>query len=174
MIKCRFIKCAFCVHSAMPWDRLPSRLQMCVAIINKAQCNWIPGFTLLNIKGGCVPKPLPFRTDFPRPDIVVNCPTDCLRKHKLSVLFMKEVNKDGLEKTNIEIMGILAFLSHYSDYLYTECKLPVLILPNTLNILHLCLSHVVLKASAINVGTLTSLAAAVVKSPKLLSVCIGS
>ena len=43
---------------------------------NKAQCNCIPGFTLLNIKGGCVPKPLPFRTDFPRPDIVVNCPTD--------------------------------------------------------------------------------------------------
>ena len=120
MIKCRFIKCAFRVHSAMPWDRLPSRLQMCVAIINKAQCNCIPGFTLLNIKGGCVPKPLPFRTDFPRPDIVVNCPTDCLRKHKLSVLFMKEVNKDGLEKTNIEIMGILAFLSHYSDYLYTD------------------------------------------------------
>ena len=27
-----------------------------------------------------------------------------LRKHKLSVLFMKEVNQDGLEKTNIEIM----------------------------------------------------------------------
>ena len=27
-----------------------------------------------------------------------------LRKHKLSVLFMKEVNQDGLEKTNIKIM----------------------------------------------------------------------
>jgi len=39
----------------------------------------------------------------------------------------------------------------------SECKLPVLILPNTINILQLCLSHFVLKAFAINVGTLTSL-----------------
>ena len=49
---------------------------MCVAIINKAQCNCIPGFTFKDIEGGCVPKPPPFRTDFPRPDIVVNCLAD--------------------------------------------------------------------------------------------------
>ena len=48
----------------------------CTAFNHKAQCNCIPGFTFKDIEGGCVPKPPPFRTDFPRPDIVVNCLAD--------------------------------------------------------------------------------------------------
>jgi len=48
----------------------------CRAANHTALCECVPGFTFKDEEIGCVAKPPPFRTDFPRPDIVVNCMAD--------------------------------------------------------------------------------------------------
>ena len=48
----------------------------CRAANHQAVCVCVPGHTFKDDVSGCVPKPPPFRTDFPRPDIVVNCLAD--------------------------------------------------------------------------------------------------
>ena len=48
----------------------------CIANEHQAQCLCIPGYEFKDKETGCISRPPPFRTDFPRPDIVVNCLAD--------------------------------------------------------------------------------------------------
>ncbi|EFX65777.1 hypothetical protein DAPPUDRAFT_229540, partial [Daphnia pulex] len=48
----------------------------CRATEHRAVCACIRGHAYKDEESGCVPEPPPFRTDFPRPDIVVNCLAD--------------------------------------------------------------------------------------------------
>ena len=48
----------------------------CRATEHRAVCACIRGHAYKDDESGCIPEPPPFRTDFPRPDIVVNCLAD--------------------------------------------------------------------------------------------------